>query len=147
LDMASMVIPHPKEKRPKIIYLLEDDVEYLKSLPRSFPDLYFFRHNRDITSVKAGQKFGESYLRTWWKRACKNLGISGVDLYGGTRHSTVTALGKVCTPEQIKDATGHVSPAFERYFQGKQARALSVTRTIQHLYNQNEVAGGVGWKE
>jgi len=133
-----VVIPHPKEKKPKIVYLLDDDIEILSNLPKGFPDLPFFRHTRNITSVKAGQKFGESYLRKWWKRACENLGIEGIDLYGGTRHSTVTALGKICTPEEVKTATGHVSPAFERYFQGKASRARAVTEKIksqQHLNN------------
>ena len=56
-----------------------------------------------------------------------------VDLYGGTRHSTATALGKICTPEEVQDATGHASKAFQRYFQNKQARALKVTSKIKEL--------------
>jgi len=54
----------------------------------------------------------------------------------GTRHSTATALGQICTPEEVKDATGHTSKAFERYFQNKQARALKVTQKIKELSNQ-----------
>ncbi len=42
----------------------------------------------------------------------------GVDLYGGTRHSTATALREHFTPEQIKRATMHsTNQAFERHFQ------------------------------
>lgn len=133
LNMGGLVIPDPKEKIPKIIYLLQEDIEYLRNMPRGLPELYFFRHCHS-KGVKKGSKFGPGYLYKWWKRACKNLGIKGIDLYGGTRHSTTTALGKICTPEEVKDATGHVSKAFERYFQNKQGRALNVTKQIKTLH-------------
>jgi len=132
LGMGGILIPDPKEKTPKIIYLLQEDIQHLNTFPTSMPDLYFFRHCHS-KGVKNGSRFGPGYLYKFWKRACHNLGIEGVDLYGGTRHSTVTALGRICTPEQVKDATGHVSAAFERYFQGKQARALKVTEKIKEL--------------
>lgn len=138
LDMGAIFIPHPKEKKPKIVYLTDDDIEFVKSIPRGMPHLYFFRHNKGMSGVKAGTKFGVHYLWKWWKKACKNAGIDGVDLYGGTRHSTVTALGRLCTPEQVKDATGHTSKAFERYFQGRQARALEVTKIIKRLTDSNQ---------
>lgn len=57
-----------------------------------------------LQGVKGGQKFGEKYFYKWWKRACNNLGIDGVDLYGGTRHSTTTALRNFFTPEQIRSS-------------------------------------------
>jgi len=42
--------------------------------------------------------------------------IEGVDLYGGTKHSTVTALGQKYSPEEIQErGTGHLSKAFLRY--------------------------------
>ena len=75
----------------------------------------------------------------WWARACENLGIEGVDLYGGTKHSTVTPLGKVMSPEQIKHGTMHsTNEAFERYFQGQSANAKAAyaeARKLQHTYN------------
>ncbi|MBU1902677.1 MAG: hypothetical protein KJ573_03700, partial [Proteobacteria bacterium] len=62
--------------------------------------------------------FGEHLLYEYWKRACSNLNIEGVDLYGGTKHSSATALRIYRTPEQIKRATMHsTNKAFERYFQ------------------------------
>jgi len=119
INLGAIIIPHPKEKRPKLIYLLNEDIDLLKSI-RCTP----------------GQKFGPRYLYKWWKKACDNLGIDGVDLYGGTRHSIATALGRICTPEEVQDATGHASKAFQRYFQNKQARALKVTQKIKELSNQ-----------
>lgn len=131
---GSLVIPHPKEKKPKIIYLLGDDIELLKSIPRGLPDLYFFRHTTSIQGCKPGQRFGSKYLYKWWKKACGNLSIEGVDLYGGTRHSTTTALSEELTPEQIKAGTLHsTNKAFERYFQGEARNAKIVYRTAQNL--------------
>ena len=49
-----------------------------------------------------GEQFGPKYFKKWWDKACENLGIKGVDLYGGTKHSTATALGELHTPEEIK---------------------------------------------
>ena len=54
----------------------------------------------------AGTPFGEKYLYKWWKRACANLGIEGVDLYGGTRHSSTVAARSVLTYEETKTLTG-----------------------------------------
>jgi len=142
---GTLIIPHPKEKKPKIIFLTEDDAELLRELLRNskgLPDLHFFRHGKGIQSVKPGSKFGQRYLYKWWKKACANLGIEGVDLYGGTRHSTATALGEVMTPEQIKTGTMHTTnKAFDRYYQGKARdarRVYSAVQNLQQTYNQKE---------
>jgi hypothetical protein len=56
------------------------------------------------------------YLWKKWTQACKNLGIEGVDLYGGTKHSTASALSKEISPEQIQDGVMLESnEAFRRY--------------------------------
>jgi len=50
-----------------------------------------------------------------------------MDLYGGTRHSSATALREHFTPEQIKRATMHsTNQAFDRYFQtdGEELRKI-----------------------
>jgi integrase len=132
--MGAFIIPSPKEKNPKIVYILEQEISFIRThLPTGLPKMYFFRHPPGLKGAVAGQRFGNRYLYKWWKRACSDLGIEGVDLYGGTRHSTATALGRICTPEEVRDATGHTSKAFERYFQNKQARALKVTQKIKEL--------------
>ena len=118
LNLGVAFIAHPKEKKPKTVPLIEEDVELLRSLPRGLPDLFFFRHVSGVSGAKAGQRFGEKYFYKWWKRACDNLGVEGVDLYGGTRHSSARALRKFRSPEEIKRATMHsTNKAFERYFQ------------------------------
>lgn len=59
-----------------------------------------------------------SFELRYRKRACDKLGIIGVYLYGGTRHSSVRTLRKYRSPEKIKRAAMHTTnKAFERYFQ------------------------------
>ena len=139
-ELGLLIIPSPKEKRPKIVPLLQDDVDLLASIPRGLPDLYFFRHGEGISGATAGSRFGQRYLWKWWKKACSNLGIDGVDLYGGTRHSTATALGKMLTPEQIRQGTMHsTNKAFERYFQQQAEGARTVFQAVndlQQTYNK-----------
>jgi hypothetical protein len=65
------------------------------------------------------------------------LGVEGVDLYGGTQHTTITALGMICTPEEVKNASGHSSiKAFEHHFQNRRTRRLKVTTDIKELQAQ-----------
>ena len=37
------VIPSPKEKNPKLVPMLDEDIELFNSLPVGLPDLFFFR--------------------------------------------------------------------------------------------------------
>ncbi len=137
LGIGALIIPHPKEKRPKLIYLLDEDIEFLKKMPRGLPQLPFFRHSNGVKGATAGSSFGQRYLWKWWKKACDNLGIEGVDLYGGTRHSTTTALSQHLTPEEIKTGTLHsTNKAFERYFQREAKDAKKVYQTIQDIQDQ-----------
>lgn len=109
LKQGLIFIPHPKEKRLKVVPLVEEDIQLLKSFPRGLPDLYFFRHSPGVSGVAPGARFGMKLLYKWWKRACDKLGVEGVDLYGGTRHSSAMAMRKHATPEQIRRATMHTT--------------------------------------
>ncbi|MBW2631027.1 MAG: hypothetical protein JRC90_04565 [Deltaproteobacteria bacterium] len=118
LGNGYLLFPHPKEKRPKAVPILDEDIEILRSFPPAIPSISFFRHTGGLQGVLEGEPFGEKYFYKWWVKACNNLGIEGVDLYGGTRHSSARALRKHRTPEEIKRATMHsTNKAFERYFQ------------------------------
>ena len=131
-----ILFPDPKEGIPKFIHLLDEHVELIREIrgPKGVPNMYFFRHVKAKSGVKTGTRFGQKQFRLWWNRACKNLGIKGVDLYGGTKHSTVTALGKELTPEQIqRGATGHVSDAFKRYMLPDVNEALTATKAVQKI--------------
>jgi integrase len=132
LEAGTLFVPHPKEKRPKLIRLLPEDVELLGSLPRGFPEQHFFRHPSRINRAGEGSAYGENYFRKWWDRACRNLGVEKVGLYGGTRHSTACALGQYHSPEEIKQATMHTTnKAFERYFRMGPDSLMDIYRTAR----------------
>ncbi|MGD0277433.1 MAG: hypothetical protein ABSB79_15525 [Syntrophales bacterium] len=100
----------------KAIPLITEDIEILKSIPLSFPAIPFFRHDTGIKGVAENTPFGLKYFYKWWVKACAYLGIEGVDLYGGTRHSSVRALRQYRSPEEIKRASmSETNKAFERY--------------------------------
>jgi integrase len=110
---------HKTSRRPKIVRLTQQDISLLGELPRGMSHLPLFRHDVPCGGIKAGVGFGQAAFYRAWKRACGKLGIEGVDLYGGTRHSSAIALYKDAgvSPEEIKKATGHkTSVAFTRYF-------------------------------
>lgn len=125
-----LYFPHPKEKTFKSVPILPEDVEILKSFPVTFPTMPFFRHTEGIQGCKENQPFGIKYFYKWWVRACENLGIKEVDLYGGTRHSTVRALRKYRSPEEIKEAAmSKTNKAFDRYLgQANDSDILSIYR-------------------
>ena len=55
------------------------------------------------------------------------MGIEGVDLYGGTRHSLARALRESCTPEEIRRATMSASnKVFERYYKTEGAEFRNI---------------------
>jgi len=100
----------------KAIPLIPEDVAILKAIPLTSPAMAFFRHGAGIKGVADNAPFGIKYFYKWWVKACLNLGIEGVDLYGGTRHSSVRALRRYRSPEEIKRAAmSETNKAFERY--------------------------------
>ena len=137
LKQGFFFIPHPKEKRPKIVPLIKDDLDILRKLPAGMPDLYFFRHSAGVSGCRPGERFGNKSFYKWWKKACSNLSIEGVDLYGGTRHSSAVGLREHATPKQIRRATMHsTNKAFERYF-------LVSREELQEMYQATQCDTGV----
>ena len=63
------------------------------------------------------------------------MGIEGVDLYGGTRHSTASAMGEFFTRDQMKDhGTMHATNrAFERYMQHQAAPSRQIYETAVRM--------------
>lgn len=116
ISNAYLYFPHPKERRFKSVPIIQEDIDILASFPLSALAMPFFRHEGGLQGTAKDQSYGEKYFYKWWKRACDNLKIEGVDLYGGTRHSTVRALRKHFSPEQLKEAAmSKTNKAFERY--------------------------------
>ena len=149
LEQKRILIKHTKEGDPKFIYLIDEDIELLKDFPEGigdlYQDLYFFRHLKGMKGIPENKRFGKHFFADYWKRACKNLGIENVDLYGGTRHSTVQALRKNgLTPEQIKLASGHTTnKAFSRYFELSEDDLRKTYSITRHQQTGKEVAKGL----
>lgn len=150
IDLANGLITVKHNKVPeqyKKIYLIPEDVELIGSFPRAFPHLYFFRHEirKGVHLDKRG-RFGKDYWYKWWRTACENLGVEGVPLYPGTRHSTVVELGDRFTPEEIMgDGSEHsTNKAFMRYFKirADKKRAIAAhARSAHNLIPENEQEG------
>jgi len=110
LNAGIMVIENPKAAHePKFVRLLPEDIEMIKTLPRGFPEMYFLRYER------TGRRFGPNRLTTVWLKACRDLGISGVCLYSGTKHSTVSDLAKIHPSRLLEKAAGISERALRRY--------------------------------
>lgn len=131
LNMGFITVTHNKERKPKILAITKEDVELLRTFPRGLPDLYFFRHEK---GPLAGKRFGKDLLYQNWRRACRNLGIENVDLYGGTKHTTVRGMRGYFRPDEIKKGTGIASnKAFERYFQHEFEDELKIYQKRQEI--------------
>ncbi|MBN2420086.1 MAG: tyrosine-type recombinase/integrase [Deltaproteobacteria bacterium] len=134
LQNGTIIVKYNKvQGKHTVIYLIDEDIDLIRSIPRGFPKQFFFRHTSTRSGLKVTdmEQFGNKYLYKWWKKACNALGIEGVDLYGGTRHSTVTRLSEFYSPEEImQDGSGHTTnKAFSRYFHrhAEQKKAISQT--------------------
>ncbi|MCP3929588.1 MAG: hypothetical protein GY705_10850, partial [Bacteroidetes bacterium] len=132
------IVRNTKEGRVKPVPMLQEDIDIIKRLPFGMPHLAFFRHSSGFSGVKAGQKFAPKYFYKIWKKACRNLGVEGVDLYGGTQRSTATTLRKILSPVQIKAGTMHsTNKAFDRYLQIQTDDALSVYEVANGWQTKN----------
>jgi hypothetical protein len=133
-----------KKADVKTIPLLQEDIELIKSFPQALPNVYFFRHDKEKGVRKKTERFGPQHLWKYWRKACNNLGIEGIDLYGGTRHSSTRALRENFSPEQIKRATMHATnKAFERYFNIELDDVRKVYQ-VAHQVNSGNVQGSKG---
>jgi integrase len=122
LDRGFMLIRDHKTmkhaKAPKEVPLLDEDVEALRSLPRGFPMSPLFRRDKGGGGRHSGTPFGNHLLYNVWKQACANLGIAGIDLYGGTRHTTLQFLRQHMSTEDVKRLTQHsTNKALDRYIE------------------------------
>ncbi len=82
LESGFIHIPHPKEgsnKRGKFAYLDAEDIDLIKSFPRSLdPDLYFSRHMANRSGVQIGAQSGPKFFKKWCRRRESNPRPSGL---------------------------------------------------------------------
>lgn len=129
-----------KTHERKIVPLIDEDADFIRSLPPAMPHMPFFRHDKpaDKAHIKPGTPVGRHTFYKAWKRACARLGLKGVDLYGGTKHSTAMALRGVLSHEDTKQATmHHTNTAAERYFRLEQNRLRALYETRRKLLKKD----------
>jgi integrase len=139
VDVANGILvvwrPTKRKNQRKTVRLTEDEVALVVDMKTKFPALphvKFFRHNEGRSGVVGGATFGNKYLYKWWKKACSNLGIDDLDLYGGTRHTTTTELAKRYGEDAAKDASEHeTNKAFDRYCQMQGERAFEMSKLVK----------------
>lgn len=138
INLGIIWIRHTKEGKEKKIFLLEEDIKFVKSCQTALPHIPFFRHLPKRKGVsrkyyeKSGGIFGPDLFLKWWNRACAILGVKGVPLYPGTKHSTATAALDQMTPEEVQlYLTGHASNSFYRYLIIDRQRQVEASRKIR----------------
>ncbi len=136
-DSGWLVIHNPTKKKNnfKTIRLHQDHLDQWRELQRTFPampDMPFFRHHGKVRgTTKENIVFGENMLYLWWKKACKEIGLEGVPLYPGTKHTTATETAKMLGSERALNASGLTNKAFERYCQVENNDAFEVVTEIR----------------
>ena len=124
------------------VRLISEHVEQIREVRNKLPGLPhmpFFRHVAGISGVEAEKPFGPKYFKKWWDKACNNLGIEGLDLYGGTRHTTTTALAKEVGEAGAKKASGHrTNKAFYRYCQYQDDGTFEMAKITANLKRKNK---------
>ena len=134
LNHGEIIIHNPTKSKNKFkqILLLSEHVKrfkFFKEHYTGFPSLPFFRHIPGISGAKANKLFGHKQFYKWWIKACENLGIEGIDLYGGTRHTTTTEIARRQGEDKAIKATGHeTNKAFRRYCQVQDNTALEMAK-------------------
>ena len=127
-----LIVRNTKERNTKLVPLTPADQELVRELPLAFnPTMPFFRHDGRRGHTKFGGRFSRQMIWAAWKRACARLGVEGIDLYGGTKHSTAVGVRKLLSYEEVRKMTGHTTnKAFDRYIQlqGEALRDLYVQR-------------------
>ena len=79
--------------------------------------------------------------------ACEKLGIEGLDLYGGTTHTTTTELGKIQGKKAAKKHSGHrTNKAFDRYCQIDEQESADIAKLIIKKKTNAELIS-ISWPE
>jgi hypothetical protein len=75
-----------------------------------------------------------------WVEACKNLGVEGLDLYAGTRHTSITEIARRRGEVAAIKTSGHqTNKAFERYCRVQDRTALEMAKLREETMHGGEV--------
>lgn len=132
LDHGEILIHDPTKRKNqfKQILLIPEHVQRFANFKQrypGFPKLEFFRHVAGNRGTKPDQPFGNKMFYKRWMTACENLEIEGLDLYGGTRHSSITEIARRKGETAVIKISGHqTNKAFERYCRVQDQTALAM---------------------
>jgi len=120
------------------IKLLPEHAEEWERISEMYPtlneEMLFFRHPGGRGGTNANTPFGDKYFLKYWNRAKEDLGLEGVGLYGGTRHTTVTETARLLGPKKAKQASGHrTNKAFDRYNQAINEGAFEIISKVKKV--------------
>jgi len=90
----------------------------------------FFRHTSGNDGIQADEIFGKDFLRKQWTKAAEAIGLYGVSLYPGTKHTTATETAQLYGKQTALDASGLTNKAFERYCQVEEKGAFETVSAI-----------------
>lgn len=141
LEYGILTIYRPTKSRGKLqvktVRLIENHIWLIadiQSKKPGLPHMPFFRHVSGIKGIQAEAPFGQKYFKKWWDKACQNLGVQGLDLYGGTRHTTTTALARAVGRDGARKASEHkTNKAFDRYCQIQDDSAFEMAKITAEL--------------
>ena len=143
LEHGDIVIHDPTKRKNqfKQILLIPEHVRRFAQLKEKYPGikkLEFFRHVAGVSGARVDHPFGNKMFYKFWIRACDNLGIEGLDLYAGTRHTTITEIARRKGETAAIKTSGHqTNKAFERYCRVQDHTALEMAK-----FRNETVSGG-----
>ena len=125
LENGYLILTDTKEKKPKLVPLIEDDITLLRTFPKAMPHLYFFRHMKGNGGAKPGAKSAKTTSITGGRRPARTSESRELICTGG--HATApqspcgnTGLrrkskGLPCTrrTKPLKDISGLSPTTFE----------------------------------
>lgn len=143
-DNGYLTIHNPTKRKNKFktIQLHSDHIAEWKAQQQKYPalpNMPFFRHISTITKGKVNEVFGANYLCKQWNRACKLVGLEGVPLYAGTKHTTATETAKRFGTEKALNVSGISNKAFVRYCQVERSDALEIVTEIRKAKKTGKV--------
>jgi len=111
----------PKEGKWKVLPLLPEIEQMLKSLYANTK-----KKTKFVFSPGSGaDHYGEKILPKLWKEACNRVGIKGITLYEGVRHSFVMQrLTAGFSYEEVGACVGHSTPQTTRKYGRLMAQSL-----------------------
>jgi integrase len=134
--------PTKTKNKFKVIKLHEDHINEWRNIQSKYPALpgvLFFRHVKGISNLRPNAKFGVNYLYKQWNKAAALIGLEGVPLYPGTKHTTATETAKLLGTNKARDASGLTNKAFDRYCQVENNASYEVVAEIRKAKREAKV--------